>query len=83
MTTMASRIGLLGLMVHRARRQPPSLAQDKCQACVNKETSRLRPRVQSHRPPAPVAGKPAPVEASGASFCPQSARNSCKASGDC
>lgn len=83
MTTMASRIGLLGLMAI-ALAGGPSLAQDKCQTCVNKETADCVRRVQSSPPPAaPAAGKPAPVEASGASFCPQSARNSCKASGDC
>jgi hypothetical protein len=77
---MASRIGLLGLMAI-ALAGSPSLAQDKCQVCVNKETADCVRRVQSS--PAPAAGKPAPVEASGASFCPQSARSSCKASGDC
>jgi hypothetical protein len=83
MTTMTSSIGgLLGLMAI-ALAGGPSLAQDKCQACVNKETADCVRRVQSSPAPAPAAGKPAPVEASGASFCPQSARNSCKASGDC
>jgi hypothetical protein len=82
MTTVASRIGLLVLMV-LALPAGPSLAQEKCQACVNKETADCVRRVQSSPAPAPAAGKPAPVEASGASFCPQSARNSCKASGDC
>jgi hypothetical protein len=62
----------------------PSLAQDKCQACVNKETADCVRRVgSSSAPAAPGAGKPAPVEASGASFRPQSARNTCKANGDC
>jgi hypothetical protein len=39
MTTMTSSIGgLLGLMAI-ALAGGPSLAQDKCQACVNKETA--------------------------------------------
>ena len=74
MTTMASRIGLLGLMAI-ALAGGPSLAQDKCQACVNKETADCVRRVQSS--PAPLRrwrASPLPVEASGASYCPQSAR---------
>ena len=82
MMTMASRVALLGLTV-LALAGGPSLAQDKCTACVNKETADCVRWVGSSPAPAPVAGKPAPVEASGASYCPQSARNSCKASGDC
>jgi hypothetical protein len=82
MMTMASRIGLLALMAI-ALAGGPSLAQDKCQACVNKEAADCVRRVQSSPAPAPVAGKPAPVEASGASYCPQSAQSSCKASGAC
>jgi len=82
MTTMASRVVLLVLMAI-ALSGGPALAQDKCQACVSKETADCVRRVQSSPAPAAVAGKPAPVEASGASFCPQSAQASCKASGAC
>ena len=82
MTTVAFRIGLLALVTIALGAGASSWAQDKCTACLNQETSDCVRRVSSP-PPAAVAGKPAPVEASGVSFCPESARASCKAKKDC
>jgi hypothetical protein len=82
MTTVASRIGLFALMAMALA--PASWAQSpQCQACVQQETADCVRRVSSSSPPASTPGKPAPVEASGASYCPQSAQNSCKAKGVC
>jgi hypothetical protein len=82
MMNVTSRIGLLALAAI-ALCGSPGVAQDKCQACVNKETADCVRRVTSSPPAQSTPGRPAPVEASGASFCPQSAQNSCKASGAC
>jgi hypothetical protein len=82
MTTVASRIGLLALVAVALGAGTASWAQDKCTACLNQETSDCIRQV-SNPPPASAAGKPAPVEASGVSYCPQSARNTCKAKGVC
>ncbi len=87
MTTVAFRIGLLALMsIALGAGSTSSWAQAKseanCTACFNQETSDCVRRVGSP-PPAAVAGKPAPVEASGASYCPRSARSTCTAEGVC
>lgn len=80
---MTTRIGLMALLAIALGGAAASWAQSpQCQACVNQETADCVKRVSSSAPAA-TAGKPAPVEASGASYCPQSAQTSCKAKGVC
>jgi len=82
MTTAASRIGLLALMAIALGAGSASWAQDKCTACLNQEFSDCMKQLNVSTP-APVAGKPAPVEASGQSLCPQAARNACASKKAC
>ena len=81
---MTTKIGLLALLAIALGMGTSSWAQtQQCNACVQQETAECVRRVSSSPPPASTPGKPAPVEASGASYCPQSAQNSCKAKGVC
>lgn len=59
-----------------------SLAQDKCKACIDRETRECVRKVGSSPPPA-AAGQPAPVQASGASYCPGEAQRNCSLMKEC
>jgi hypothetical protein len=74
--TTAFRIGLLALVSVALGAGTSSWAQDKCTACLNDEFGKCMRLLNSAAPAAP--GKPAPVEASGQSMCPDAARNECR-----
>ena len=83
MTTVASRIGLLALVAMALVPATASWAENpQCTACLNQEFNACM-KLLNTSSPAPTAGKPAPVEASGQSLCPQAARNECNRKGAC
>ena len=80
MTKVAFKAGLLVLMSIALGAGNASLAQPKesCADCLTKAYNKCMQEVSSSPAPAPVAGHPGPVQASGASYCPASAHQACR-----
>jgi hypothetical protein len=84
MAKVAFKAGLLVLMSIALGAGNASLAQNNCSACLTKETNDFIRRVGSSPPPAAQVGShPAPVQASGASYCPGEAHRTCSLTKQC
>jgi hypothetical protein len=84
MTKVAFKAGLLVLTSIALGAGNASLAQNNCSACLTKETNDcIRQVGSSPASAAPVAGHPAPVQASGASYCPGEAHRTCSLTKQC